>query len=181
QFFNQSLYICQIATLQTFSHSLKNLFLLANISGNSFVSRFILLFIKRFTKTNSCLFDFLLSFLIDFLTIILNQHIGSISLFGIFIVNKWVVERIYVTRSLPSRRVHQNGSIYPHNVLVKLNHCSPPIFSNIFFEFYPVLCIVINRTQTIVNLTRRKNISVFFSVGNHILKQIFLLSHFQIF
>ena len=79
--------------------------------------------------------------------------------------------------SFPGGRVHEDSSIYPYNVLMELYHRFPPIFTEVFLEFYPILCVVIYSTEPIIDFTGGEYIAVFLGMGNYFLENVFLICH----
>ena len=84
--------------------------------------------------------------------IVLDQNIGAISLLGILIVDKRVVECAHVTGSLPNLRMHKDAGIDSNDILVKADHSVPPILLDIVLKFRTHLAVIINGSETIINL-----------------------------
>ena len=76
--------------------------------------------------------------------IILDEHIGTIALLRVAVVDEGIIESIHVTRSLPYRRVHENGRVDTHDVLVQHRHSFPPILLNVILQLHTVLTVVIH-------------------------------------
>ena len=86
---------------------------------------------------------FLYLFLV-FSNLVFNQHIGTIALFRVAVVNQRVVESVHVSAGLPYRRVHEDGRVDAHDVLVEQHHALPPILLDVVLQLHAVLTIVVN-------------------------------------
>ena len=134
-------------------------------------------FIETFTESLGGFFHLFLYFFVHLGNQILDKHIGTITLLRVFIVDQRVIKRIDVPRRFPNRRVHKNGRIDTDNIFVQQHHTVPPIFFDIVFQLDPHLSVIIHGAQPIVYFTRRKYESIFFTMRNQFLKDIFLLCH----
>ena len=114
--------------------------------------------------------------LFDFAQVILDQDIGAIAFFGIFVVDQRVVKGTHVAGSLPNAGVHEDGGIDPDDVLVQACHRLPPVIFDVVFELNAHLSVVIYGGQSVVNLTGRENKSVLFAMCNQYLEK-FVLRH----
>ena len=112
----------------------------------------VLLFVERIAESLAGFFHFLLDFLVVFRHLILNEHVGAIAFFRVAVVNQRVVERIDMARGLPNRRMHENGRVETHDVLVEQDHRLPPILLDIVFQLHAVLTVVIDRAESVVNV-----------------------------
>jgi hypothetical protein len=57
-----------------------------------------------------------------------------------------------------------------------LNHGLPPVIFDIVFEFHTIRAIIIYSTKAIIYFARRKNETIFLTMGNQIFKiHIFVL------
>ena len=92
---------------------------------------------------------------------ILYQHIGPISFLGIFIVNQGIIEGIHMAGGFPCGGMHKNSSVDPNDILIELYHRPPPVFLYVFLEFCPILRVVVNGAQTVVNFAGLGHITVF--------------------
>ncbi len=119
---------------------------------------------------------FLLYFLLNLAKIILNEDIGPIALFGVFIVNEGVVEGSYVAGCLPDAGVHEDGAVNAHDVLIQAGHGFPPVVLDVVFELYAHLAIVIDSGQSVVDLRGGENESVLLAMGYKHLEK-FVLCH----
>ena len=70
--------------------------------------------------------------------------------------------------------MHEYAGVYTHNILVQLDHGIPPILLDVALELASHLSVIVNRTQSVINLARRENESIFLGVGNQILENFFL-------
>ena len=73
-----------------------------------------------------------------------DQHVSTITLLRVAVVDQGIVESIHMSRSLPYRRVHKDGAVDAHDVLVQHRHSLPPILLNIILQLHAVLTIVVN-------------------------------------
>jgi hypothetical protein len=83
---------------------------------------------------------------------LLDEHIGAIALLGVFIVYQGIVECVHVTGGLPGLRVHEDGSIEAHDILMELHHALPPVFLYVLLQLYTILAIVIYRPEAVIYL-----------------------------
>ncbi len=60
--------------------------------------------------------------------------------------------------------MHKNSSVYAHDVLVELHHGLPPVFPDVFFEFRPVLSVVVYGAQSVVDLAGLGHVPVLLGV-----------------
>ena len=106
--------------------------------------------------------------------VILDEHIGTITLLGITVIDQWVVEGIHMSGSLPYGRVHEDSCIETYNVLVQQYHTLPPVLLDIILELNTILTIVVNGSQAIINFTTREHKAIFLAMAYNFLKNIFL-------
>src|SRR5688572_18449 len=92
------------------------------------------------------------------------QMIDPVSFLTVFVIDHRVIEIINMARSFPRGRMHENGSINTHNILIHAGHTIPPIVLYIFFEFTSPLPVIIYRLEAIVDFTTGKYKTIFFSV-----------------
>ena len=78
--------------------------------------------IKTFTETLGSLGHLFFDFIVNLRNLLLNQHIGTIALLRVLIVNQRVVESVHVPRCLPDCRMHEDCGVYTHDVLVEKRH-----------------------------------------------------------
>ena len=109
--------------------------------------------IKAVTKLLGSLGYFLVDLLIIFGDLILNQYIRTITLLAVAVINQRVVESIHMSAGLPGCRMHENSRVNTDNILMKQHHALPPILLDVVFQFHTILTIVINRAQTVINIT----------------------------
>ena len=108
--------------------------------------------VERVTETLASLLNLFLNLLVVFGNLVLNQHVGTIALLTVAVVDEGIVESIHVARGLPDGGVHKNGAVNTHDILVQQNHRLPPILLNVVFQLHTVLTVVINSTQSIVDI-----------------------------
>ena len=108
--------------------------------------------VKGIAKALGRLFNFFLGFLLYLGTIVFYQHICTEAFFRIFIVYQRVIEGIYVAGGFPDGRVHQDGGVYPYDILVELHHRLPPILFDVVLQLGAVLSIVIHGGKPVINL-----------------------------
>ena len=130
--------------------------------------------VERIAKTLASFLYFLLNLFVVLGNLLFNQHVSTITLLGIAVVDEWIVESVHVSRCLPNRWVHENGGVNTHDILVKQYHALPPILFNVVFQFNAVLSVVVNGSQSIVNLTAWENKTIFFTMAYNLLKNVFL-------
>ena len=89
--------------------------------------------VERITETFGSFIYLFCYLLVEFSQNIFYQHIGSITLFAVAVVDKRVVECVDVPRSLPRGRMHKYGSVYAYHIIVEAGHSLPPIGFYIVF------------------------------------------------
>ncbi len=124
---DQLLYICEIFRFHRFHESVHDGSDLVLVAHHARVGAQVLLLIEALAKSLFSLFDFLLYLLSNLLYMVLDQHIRAVALLTVFVVDQRIIKSIHVTRSLPSRWVHENRRINTNNIFVHLHHCTPPI------------------------------------------------------
>ena len=133
--------------------------------------------VESLAETLASLLDLLVDLIFNLGELLLDEHIGTIALLRVAVVDERVVECIHMARSLPDCRVHEDGSIDAHDVLVELGHCLPPVALDIVLEFNTVLTVVIDCAQSVIDFTRRENEAILLAVGHQLLENIFLICH----
>ena len=113
----------------------------------------ILLFIERLLEALTSLSHFLLDLLIVFCQLILDEHICTIALLRVAVVDEGIVECIDVAAGLPDGRMHEDGAVDAHDVLVEQHHGLPPILLDIVLQFNTILTVVIDGAESVVDLT----------------------------
>ena len=99
------------------------------------------------------LLDFLLDLLVVFSYLVLDEHIGTIALLRVAVVNQGVVEGIDVAGGLPDGGVHEDGRVNAHDVLVEQHHRLPPVLLDVVFQLYAHLAVIIDCAQSVVDVT----------------------------
>ena len=172
----------QIDTAGSIHHLLvalmKSIALLLSLT-NTLRSLAILGLVEAVAKTLTGFLHLLLNLVVVLGNLLLDEHIRTITLFGVAVVNEGIVERIHMAGGLPCCGMHEDGGIDAHDVLVKQHHRLPPILFDVVLQLHTILTVVIHGAETVVNITRRKNKSVFFTMRNYFLKNVFLLCHFM--
>ena len=133
--------------------------------------------VEGVSKALAALLDLLVYLLLDLGEIVLDEHVCAIALLGIAVVDEGVVEGGDVPGCHPGAGVHEDGRVYSDNILVQANHRLPPVILDIVLEFHAKLAVIINRSETVVDLAGRENKAVLFAVGNQNLEK-FVLCHF---
>ena len=138
--------------------------------------------VESVTEALGSLVDFLLYLLVVLSQLVLNQHIGTIALLRVAVVYQRVVEGIHMSAGLPGRRVHEDGCVDAHDILVQQHHGLPPVLFDIILQFHAVLPIVVHCAQSVVDVTAGEYEAILLAVGNYLLEYIVLLCHvFYIF
>ena len=123
----------------------------------------------------------LLYFLLDLGYVVFYEHVGAVAFLAVFVVDEGVVEGVHVSAGLPDARVHEDGAVYAHNVLVHLHHGLPPCLLDVVLEFGAQLAVVVHGGKAVVDFAAREDESVFFGVGYHFLEEIVLVCHIVFF
>ena len=76
--------------------------------------------------------------------------------------------------SLPDGRVHEDGRIQSHHVLVQQDHGVPPVLLNIVLELNSILSVIIDRCESVVYFAGLEYISVFLAMCHQLLENVFL-------
>ena len=96
-------------------------------------------------------------FLIDFFVVlgnlVFNQYVGTVAFLRVTVVNQRVVERVYVSGSLPDGRVHEDSRVDAYDVLVQEHHALPPVLFDIVFQFHTHLSVIVYGTQSVIDFT----------------------------
>jgi len=112
-----------------------------------------LCFIKSFSKLFGGFGNFLVDFIIVFSQLVLNQNIGTIAFLRVAVVNQGVIESVNVSRCLPDSRVHKNCRIDTHDIFVQQHHALPPILFDVILQLHSHLTVIIDSTQSVINIT----------------------------
>ncbi len=108
--------------------------------------------------------------------VVLDEHVGAVALLAVAVVDERVVESVHVAAGLPDARVHEDGAVQPHNVLVHLHHGAPPVLLDIVLQLHAQLAVVVHRRQTVIDLRARKHEAILLCVS-HYLVEIHLICH----
>ncbi len=109
------------------------------------------LLIESIAKLLSGLFNLLIYLFIVLSHQFLDKNVGTITLLRIAVINKRIIKRIYVSRSLPSGWMHENSGIDTHNISMQQTHEVPPVPFNIVFQFNAILTVIVNSAKAIVD------------------------------
>ena len=90
------------------------------------------------------LLAFLLDLLLNLGDMVLDEHVGAVALLAVLVVDEGVVEGIHVAAGLPDARVHEDGAVQTHDILVHLHHSLPPILLDIVLQLHAQLTVVIH-------------------------------------
>ena len=164
----------QVRTLHSLSIAGMEVIKLLLVLQNARISCTELSLIKAIAEALLSLGNLLGNLLLILSHVILDEHIGTITLLCIAVINQRVVESIYVSRCLPYCRVHEDSCIETNNVLVQQYHTLPPVLLDIVFELNTILTIVINGSQAIINFTTWEHEAIFLTMAYNFLKNIFL-------
>ena len=111
---------------------------------------------------------------------LLYQHVGTVALFRILVVDQRVVERRDVSRSLPGLGVHENRGVDADDILVQFDHRIPPIAFDVVLQLHAVLTVIVHGTESVVYLARGEYETVFLAMGDQLFEKFFL-SHRNLF
>ena len=78
--------------------------------------------VESVAKLLLCLCYFLCYLILIFCHLLFYENISAVTLFGVTVVNQRVIESIYVTRSLPDSRVHEDSRVYSYDIVVEEYH-----------------------------------------------------------
>ncbi len=133
-----------------------------------------LLFVERLAPLAAAFLDLLVHLLLELGQIILDQHVGAVALLGILVVDQRVIECAHVARGLPDARVHEDGRIDTHDVVVEMDHRLPPVFLDVVLHLDAHLAVIVNGAQTVIDLAGLKNETVLLGVRHERLEYFFL-------
>src|SRR5574344_1209217 len=78
-----------------------------------------LLFIESITETFSSLGHLFIYFFIVLGNLVFDKNICAVTFFRITVVDKGIIESIDMSGSFPYRRMHKDGRIKTHDILVQ--------------------------------------------------------------
>ena len=87
---------------------------------------------------------FLIHLLLYLCQVIFDQHIGTIPLLGIFVVDQGVIERVDMAGCFPDSRVHKDSGVDTDYIFVQQRHAVPPVFLYVIFQLYAILSVIIH-------------------------------------
>ena len=134
----------------------------------------ILCFVKRVAEALACLSHLFLYLLVVLCYLVLYQHVCAVALLRVAVVDERVVESVHVSACLPYRWVHENGGVDAHDVLVQQHHALPPILLDVVLQFHTVLSVVVNGSQSIIDLAAWEYEAILLAVRYYFLKNVFL-------
>ena len=134
----------------------------------------ILLLVKRVAEALASLSHFFLYLLVIFRYLVLDEHVSAIAFLRVAVVDKWVVKRIDMSACLPYSRMHKDGGVDTHDILVQQHHTLPPVLLDVVFQFHTILSVVMYGSQSVIDFAAREHESVFLAVGHDFLKNVFL-------
>ncbi len=73
--------------------------------------------------------------------------------------------------------MHEYRGVNPHDVLMQQGHRLPPIAFDIVLKLHPVLAVIVNSRQPVVDFARLEHKPILLGMGNYLFKHIFLLCH----
>ena len=135
-----------------------------------------LLLVERLAELLAALLNLLVDFFLNLSEIVLDEHVGTVTLLRVLVVNERIVECAHVTGSLPDARVHENAGIDAHNVFVEAGHRLPPVLLYVVLEFHSHLTIIVNGCQSVIYFAGRENKPIFLAMGYQYLEK-FILCH----
>ena len=109
--------------------------------------------VEAVAETFAGLCHLFVDLIIEFGNLLLDEHICAVAFLGVFVVDERIVEGVDVARGLPDGRVHEDGRVDAHDVVVEHGHGLPPIAFDIVFELDAVLSVVVDSRQSVVDLT----------------------------
>ena len=108
-----------------------------------------LLLVEGVTKLLGGFLHLLVDLLLVFGDLILDEHIGTIAFLRVAVVDERVVESVDVTAGLPYGRVHEDGGVNAHDIVVKKHHAVPPVLLDIVFQFYTIWSVIIDGCESV--------------------------------
>ena len=142
--------------------------------GNTGRSFAVLGFVESLSETLAGFLHLLLDLLVLLGEPVFDQHVGTVTLLRVLVVDQRVVERADMSRSLPRTGVHEDRGVDAHDILMQLDHRIPPVALDVVFQLHAVLSVVVHRSQTVVDFARREYESVFLAVGDQLFEEFFL-------
>ena len=137
-----------------------------------------LLLVEPFPEAFAALFDLLVYLFVLFGNPVFDEHVGTVALFGVLVVYQRVVEGAHESRRFPYARVHEDGRVDAHDVVVELRHRIPPVALDVVLQFDAHLAVVVHGAQAVVYLARREYEAVFLTVCDEFLEKFFLCHYF---
>ena len=107
---------------------------------------------------------FFLSCCFPLLSLSFDEVIDAVAFVAVLVVDHRVVEIIDVSAGFPSSRMHENGRVKTNDILLQLCHTPPPMVLDVLFQLAAHLTVVIDRLESVVDLTTGKNEPVFLAM-----------------
>ena len=170
---NQLLQGLEIGVFEGLAQSLLGIVDLGLDAGHVGVGFFELNFVKAFTPFGAAFVNLLLDFGFLLGDGFFDQNIGAVAFFGIFVINQRVVEGVHVAGGFPNGGVHKNRGVQADNVIVELDHGPPPVFAQSVLEDDPVLSIIVDRRQPVVDFAGLKHKAILFGVADQVFELFF--------
>ena len=121
-------------------------------------------FVKGLSEAFASLCNLLLNLLVVFGNLVFDKDVGAVALFAVAVVDEGVVEGVYVSAGLPDGGMHEDGAVDADDVLVEQSHGLPPILLDIVLQLHTVLTVVVNGTESVVDVAGREHKTVFLAV-----------------
>ncbi len=116
--------------------------------------------VEAVAEALACLGNLLVNLFLVFCNLVFDKNIGAVAFLRVAVVDERVVESVNVAACLPDSRVHKDGGVDAHDILVEQYHALPPIFLDVVFQFYTILSVVVDCSQSVVNVATWKYESV---------------------
>ena len=133
-------------------------FLYAGICGAE------LCFVKSLSEAFACLCNLLLDLFVVFGNLVFDEHVCAVALFAVAVVDKGVVEGVYMSTGLPDGGMHEDGTVNADDVLVEPCHGLPPVLFDIVLQLHTVLTVVVNGTESVIDVAGREHKTIFLAV-----------------
>ena len=76
-----------------------------------------------------------------------------------------------MTRRLPDPRVHKDGGVQPCDIVVQVRHALPPVSLDVILQLDAILTIVIDSTETVVDLGGGEDKAILLAVTDDCLEE----------
>jgi hypothetical protein len=133
---------------------------------------------KSFGEALAAFLDLLGDLILVLGDVLLQQHVGTVALFAVLVVDQRVVESIHVAAGLPHSGVHEDSGVQTHDVLVELGHGLPPVAADVVLQLNAVRAVVVGGAKAVVDLAALEHEAVLFGMADKGFKAVFLVAHF---